>query len=195
MAQLHTLLLGLKHCGKSTLGRLCAAHLAVEFVDLDSIAARLLQTRGEALPSEPAATAIRRYYLCYGRDAFRALEYAAAGGVMRQVHRNAESKQATICALGGGTPENEAAYAVLRPGSYAIYLRERPEILFERIMTGGAPPFFEGEDPWQAFQTLARRRDELYMRSADKVLELGGRGIEDLTEELIQHVKELKDAR
>ena len=170
-------------------------------MDLDEVAAELLKARGESLPAEETPKAIRRYYEQNGRDAFRALERSAALVVARSAagttgdrdtaEHNSDHGLAPnlICALGGGTPENEAAYRLLRPGSRAIYLRERPELLFKRIVAGGVPPFFEGEDPWQAFSTLAARRDALYQDLADVVFELEGRSIGDLLPELIQRIE------
>jgi shikimate kinase len=195
------LLLGLKHSGKSSLGRRAAQELRTRFLDLDEVAAELLRARGESLPQEQVAAAIRRYYLRFGRDAFRALERSAAVCAVRRA-KPADGDTAvppvgltSICALGGGTPENEAAYKVLQPGSHSIYLRERPELLFERIIAGGVPPFLEGEDPWQAFSMLATRRDSLYRSLADDVFELEGRGIEELLPILMQHIQEYKDGR
>jgi len=179
------LLLGLKHSGKSSLGQAAAEKLGTRFFDLDEVAAELLKARGQSLPEEETPKAIRRYYEQTGRDAFRALERAAAVVVAR----SAVAERSVICALGGGTPENDAAYRLLQPGSRAIYLRERPEILFERIVAGGVPPFLEGEDPWQAFSTLAKRRDALYQNLADMVFELEGRSIEDLLPNLIQRIE------
>ncbi|TVR90658.1 MAG: hypothetical protein EA428_07940 [Spirochaetaceae bacterium] len=195
------LLLGLKHCGKSSLGRGAAHALGSRFFDLDEVAVELLQARGECLPQEESAKVIRRYYEQNGRDAFRTLERSAALTVVRRVNSTVGTaadpakKSSNICALGGGTPENEAAYTLLRPLSWAIYLRERPEILFERIVAGGVPPFFEGQDPWEAFSALATRRDALYQSLSDEVFELEGQSIAVLLPKLIQRIEEYQDGR
>lgn len=207
------LLLGLKHSGKSSLGRGVAEALGCPFFDLDEVAAELLKARGELLPEECTPKAVRRYYQQHGRDAFRALERSAALIVSRSVkaagsgHAAPEDvaaavdpaapgqRMTAICALGGGTPDNEAAYGLLRPGSMAIYLRERPEILFERIVAGGVPPFLDAENPWESFSTLAARRDGLYLSVADVVFELEGQGIDELLPKLIQHIEVYQDGR
>ncbi len=195
------LLLGLKHSGKSSIGRGAARALGRQFFDLDEVAVELLLARGECLPGEETSKVIRRYYEHNGRDAFRALERSAALSVVQRVESLAATAAGpapvfcAVCALGGGTPENEAAYKLLRPVSWAIYLRERPEVLFERIIAGGVPPFFEGEDPWRAFSTLAERRDSLYNSLADEVFETEGRSIAELLPILIQRIEEYQDGR
>lgn len=189
------LLLGLKHSGKSSLGRGVAEALGCQFFDLDEVAAKLLKTRGELLPEESTPKAVRRYYEQRGRDAFRALERSAALVVSRSEDAAPGQGITAICALGGGTPDNEAAYRLLRPGSIAIYLREQPEILFGRIIAGGAPPFLDAENPWESFSTLAARRDALYLSVTDVVFELEGQSIDELLPKLIQHIEVYQDGR
>jgi shikimate kinase len=99
-------------CGKSTIGRLLAAQLHWNFIDLDEqIVAR------EQMP-------IEQIFAARGEPYFRNLELA----LLEQMLPHEE----VVVALGGGTAAQEAAWEILQTG-LSIYLRCHPDELFRRL--------------------------------------------------------------
>jgi len=169
--------MGMKHCGKSTLGALLARMYACEFYDLDVVM--------EALNGEPGER-VRDIYARSGKDAFQRLEADAAQRI------KGKGEQRFVLALGGGTIENAQAMEHIRPMGKLIYLRERPEVLFERIEKGGMPPFLGTTDPFADFLKLYEKRSVLYEEEAGLVVDLHGKGIEEAFASLVASISEQK---
>jgi shikimate kinase len=105
-------LIGFMGCGKSTIGRLLAAQLNWKFADLDE------------LIMAHAQMPIEQIFAIHGEPYFRNIELLLLEEMVR--HDN------VVIALGGGTPAQEAAWAILRQG-VVIYLRCQAEELFRRL--------------------------------------------------------------
>ena len=108
-------LIGFMGAGKTTVGRLLAAALGWNFLDLD----QHLETRANA--TIPQLFAL-------GEPHFRRLESSALA--------NALSLNHTVLALGGGTPEQLTNRLLLEqtPGTLVIYLDAPFPTLFDRCM-------------------------------------------------------------
>ncbi len=151
---------GMKHCGKSTHGKLLAARLGVPFFDTDT----LLEERFAALYGRRAGC--REIFREAGEAAFRELEAAVIAELA------AESGRPQVVALGGGAPANER----IVPETWAklgcfIYLETAPEVAFERVKQGGLPPFLvAAADPYRAFLDLYRDRAAFYRRYAALII-------------------------
>lgn len=135
-------LCGIKHCGKSTLGKMLAAALGLDFYDTDD------------LILEQCGMDARAIYKSQGKDAFMAAELKAceylrdtlqaegskaqeaaafgqpknrgASDTSSQAKEAAAAKSAVI-ATGGGICQNEPAIAILKKLGTIVYL-EVPEI-------------------------------------------------------------------
>jgi len=167
-------LAGLKHCGKTTLGKMLAARTARPFYDLDDL---LLH---EAQDKEYSS--VRELYRSAGREKFQDYEAAAA-----KKARGA----GIILSLGGGTIENYAALQELKPKGSFIYFTVDEEVLFNRIQRGGLPPFLIGDlPPQELFHALYRRRHELYVLHSDLVIELPDQAVEKNFELLYSQLKD-----
>ena len=172
-----TVLMGMKHCGKTTVGRLLAEKQGKEFIDLDEyVEALFLREKGRPL-------SVREIYCGEGKAAFGALE---AESLSRIAGEYAADKR-LILALGGGTIENPLALAALARGSLFVYLDEDEDVLFRRIAAGGIPAFLDGADPRAAFHLLYEKRTALYRKKADIHLDTRGKTPEEIREELYAH--------
>jgi shikimate kinase len=187
------ILCGMKHCGKSTLGRMLANRLLVPFWDLDDIIEEMHEQE------TGAHVRCRDIYNRYGRPEFRTREAAAAGRVAEFMgctsgepgccDSGKRKKTYSSCpptagirgvlAVGGGTPANRDAMTALEGAGYWIYLEESPEILYNRILAGGLPPFLEGDDPKARFDEIYSRRSKLYRSIAQRIVSIDGRGIDE----------------
>lgn len=160
---------GIKHCGKSTLGRLAAQATGWPFSDLDDL-----------IDPGPFSS-LREMYRHDDGALFRQEEARA----LEQLMESTSPDDTLLTALGGGTLDNPRAAHILANHSHPrriIYLQEAADILFERIMARGTPPFLEAPTPAALrarFDKLYRHRDNLYQEQADIILPLRGRPVEE----------------
>jgi shikimate kinase len=152
-------LLGLKHSGKSTVGRLWAARHGWEFLDLDTL---LEAESGDGRTS-------RQIYREEGKAGFQRLEAAAAGVAADRLTRGR-----AVLAWGGGTVTNPTAVEALAGLGTLVVLSDRVEVLYERILRGGRPAFLSAESPWEDFQRIYRERTVLLTALTPHLLTLGG---------------------
>ena len=136
-------LVGIKHSGKSALGRLASSVIPnATFYDSDDYVIPLLA---------PPYTSIRQFYGSEGQAAFMALELEAVKSILQQ----AEGELAII-ALGGGACDNTPLITLMQRVGKIIYLQVDSETLFKRIVKGGSP-FLDSDDPASSFDTLYRK--------------------------------------
>lgn len=153
---------GIKHAGKSAVGRRLSQILGVRFVDLDVEIARTLGC--------PNARAV---YRSLGANGFAQEEARAT----ERVAANLQS-DAAVVALGGGFIDNPQAIAALPAGVSRVALIVSLEVAWERVMTGGVPAFLaHHEDPHHAFVELMERRSRAYETWASTVVHIGDRSI------------------
>ena len=181
MAQLAFILMGLKHSGKTSLGRRLANELELEFIDLDD-AIESLYTGG--------GLSCREIYLRHGRDYFLDLEASAAGRVKQKILQGS-----VVLSLGGGAAENPAAMAQIQTAGFRIYLHDEEEHLFTRIIRGGSPAFLPSHNQEEAFHEIYTRRNKLYMAYADAVVAIDGGSLDQAYSLLLATTLELMDAR
>lgn len=159
-------LLGMKHVGKTTLGQQFATRHHLAWIDMDEL---IVDRARESYNIE--ARNAREVYIKLGKDGFQEIETAAARYLRLYSSRN------QIIATGGGIADNPAALAELAAIGTSVYLQESPDILFQRIMAGGLPPFLDARDPRGSFDELFDRRDAIYRKTARIVLNLQGASI------------------
>ena len=161
-ATLHRLVLtGFMGAGKTTVGRLLAARLNWEFLDLD---AYIESRTGLAVPA---------IFATHGEPHFRTLESQALASALAQ--------RKVVIALGGGAPESLTNRLLLEqtPATATIFLDAPFPTLFDRCMmqslNSGAP-----EHPGQSRPVLAdpvatearfRTRHPIYLRLASHIID------------------------
>ncbi len=154
------ILIGMKGCGKSTVGKLLAEKLNIQFIELDDELEKIhFQTKKENLTC-------REIYQKYGQKYFRKLETSALIKLAKESENNNY-----ILACGGGTPLNLANQKILIKLGKIIYLKPAIEVLLERIVTNGIPAFFsDNQDPQKSLTELLKVRDPIYSKLADVTL-------------------------
>ena len=139
-------LTGFMGAGKSTIGRLLAAHLGWTFLDLDT---HLEQRTGST---------IAEIFAREGEKRFRRLESTALTSALAHRH--------TVIALGGGTPESLTNRLLIEqtPGTFTIFLDAPFPTLFDRcVLQDITRPVLSDVE---AAQTRFTQRHPLYIRLA-----------------------------
>ena len=147
---------GIKHCGKSRLGKALSDALALPFFDTDSLL--------EADAGKP----VRALYKEVGETRFRELE----AETIRKFTASAPSP--AVVALGGGvisnpclTPDDLHALGAI------VWLDVPVPTAFERMAREGLPPFLADKpDPLAEFERICAVRRPLFREAADAALEL-----------------------
>jgi len=166
---------GAKHSGKSTAAGTLSSMLGIPFIDTDDRIIALHESRtGKKLP-------VREIYTVLGDDAFRALERDA-------VAESVKSDFAVI-ATGGGvilSGENRALLA----GSIIAYLRVPEELLWERIVANGIPPFYAGEHGRETHRARVALIDEVMTPRADIIISVDRKNQNNIAETLFDRCAE-----
>jgi shikimate kinase len=144
-------LTGFMGAGKSTVGRLLAAQIGWDFLDLDA-----------HLEARTSAT-ITELFALHGEPRFRRLESSALASALRLPN--------TVLALGGGTPESLTNRLLLEqtPGTFTIFLDAPFPTLYDRcVLQDISRPVLA--DPDAALARFTARRP-LYTRLAGLTIE------------------------
>jgi len=152
---------GIKHSGKTTLGQMLASRLNSAWYDLD----QLILHR----PENSHWPTIRDLYREKGKEYFQQQETEAARNYLKRFN---PGTQYAVLSLGGGTIENESAMKEIRDKGLVLYFAVEEEILLERILKGGIPPFLSQEDPAGDFHKLYVERDTLNRKLAHGIINL-----------------------
>lgn len=158
------ILIGLRGSGKTTVGRLVADLLGLEFTDLDAITPGLM-----------GVASVREAWDKFGQAAFREAEARALTAALAIDSR--------VLSLGGGTPTAPGAADTLRTAAKKdaiIYLRAGIPRLAARLAAADMhhrPAITDG-DPISEIERVRGERDPLYQSLATLVVD-----VDDLTPE------------
>jgi shikimate kinase len=155
-------IVGYMGSGKSTLGRLLARALRLEFVDLDRA---IVKKAGKGIPEIFAER---------GERHFRDLEHEALRDALR-------GKSPTVVACGGGVvvrPDNRS----LLQDVTTVFLREETDVLYERTRNTARP--LRATNRGEFVRRYAERLP-FYREVADLEVEVCGRQPSEVTEEVL----------
>lgn len=169
---MNIVLVGIKHAGKSALGKALAEMRDTLFVDSDElIEANYLLRTGESL-------SCREIFAKLGRQEFRKLEAAA----IEQLNESTEEDdQERVIALGGGVADNpDVNEEQLKELGLVVYISIPRDIAWERIVANGIPAYLAGEeDPRAIFNELSEERENFYEKHADVIIQLEDGDLEE----------------
>lgn len=158
--------MGIKHCGKSTIGRSWAQWINWDFFDLDDMI--------EQEFDQNSKLTVRQIFDQRGEDEFRALEAISSAKLALSMIRQGKM----VVSLGGSTIENPVAMGALAKYGFLVYLEEKPETLIQRVEAKGYPPYVDQENPREHFLELIEKRGQLYKQKADLTLPVMGKSVQ-----------------
>lgn len=140
-------LIGLMGCGKTTVGKLLAQRLGLQFVDTD----RLIEAReGMTIPE---------IFETQGEGYFRSME----AGVAQALSLRSD----LVIACGGGFPLSDAAMGALKQSGVVIWLNRDAGEIYDTGDMSGRPLAQAGRE---AFLDRAAQRSPVYEKWADATI-------------------------
>jgi shikimate kinase len=91
-----------------------------------------------------------------------------------------------VLATGGGAVLAQENRRLLGERGVVIYLRARPEDLYERVRQDRNRPLLATADPLARLHELYAERDPLYREVADVTVETGAQGVQSLARQLLR---------
>jgi shikimate kinase len=153
-------LIGMMGAGKSTVGRVIARRLKLRFVDSDH---EIEKRCGVKIPL---------IFEIEGQAGFRARE--------TQTIAELTALEGVVLATGGGVVLSAANRQRLAAGGTVVYLRAKPEDLYERVR----------HNRMATLRELYAQRDPLYGEIADVVVETGAQSVQALARVLLEKLEE-----
>jgi shikimate kinase len=161
--------------GKTVVGAALARRIGWRHLDLD------------ALVERSAGRRIAEIFESEGEPAFRHLEADAT--------RSVASARRVVVSTGGGWVMNAESVALLRPSALFVWLRASAETVLGRFAGKDLArrPLLAAGDPESTLRRLAREREPMY-RTADIVVDVDGRAVHDIVEEILTEVRPVAGA-
>lgn len=97
-----------------------------------------------------------------------------------------------IYSVGGGTPVNPENRKLLRRLGTVIWLRVRPETVYERLKGDTTRPLLQCEDPLGRIRELLESRREAYASCADIVVDVDGLEMEEILQRIEEEMSKMK---
>ncbi len=167
------ILIGFMGSGKTSLGLKLSYKLRMAVEDTD----KLIERREKMSVSDIFAER--------GEEYFRERETAL-------LQELTEQKSQRIYSVGGGTPVREKNRELLKKLGTVVYLRIRPQTVYERLKNDTTRPLLQCEDPLSRISQLMESRKEAYEACADLVIDVDDLGMEEILEKIIKETDRMK---
>ena len=184
------ILMGIKHCGKSTQGRIISKKLSVPFFDTDDVV------------FEMTGKTPRQIYTELGNEGFQEAEEKACSFLLEIINSSAE-KYAVI-ATGGGICGNKKALDVLKKIGTFVFLKTPERIASFRVLREisvaqdgtllNVPAFIAKKNPRSVadakkiFHDFFIERECIYEQLADVVIDMSSSSKEANAAKIIESV-------
>ena len=149
-------LVGIKHSGKSTIGKLLAKELSCNFIDTDY---QIEKSEGKS---------VREIFKTQGKDFFMKLEAKACLDIINST--NLKNRN-LIISTGGGFCDNKEAVCILKEHTTLVFLDVSFDTILKRIeenskQRGSFPPYLDSNNPKESFKPIYEQRRNFYKKIA-----------------------------
>ncbi|WP_440557268.1 shikimate kinase [Treponema succinifaciens] len=184
------ILMGIKHCGKSTQGRIISKKLSVPFFDTDDV---IFEMTGKTP---------RQIYTELGNEGFQEAEEKACLFLLEKINFSAEKN--AVIATGGGICGNKKALDVLKKIGTFVFLRTPERIASFRVLREisvaqdgtllNVPAFIAKKNPRSVadakkiFHNFFIERECIYEQLADVVIDMSSSSKEANAAKIIESV-------
>ena len=184
------ILMGIKHCGKSTQGRIISKKLSVPFFDTDDVIF-------EMIGKTP-----RQIYTELGNEGFQEAEEKACLFLLEKINSSAEKN--AVIATGGGICGNKKALDVLKKIGTFVFLKTPERIASFRVLREisvaqdgtllNVPAFIAKKNPRsiadakKIFHDFFIERECIYEQLADVVIDMSSSSKEANAAKIIESV-------
>lgn len=184
------ILMGIKHCGKSTQGRIISKKLSVPFFDTDDV---IFEMTGKTP---------RQIYTELGNEGFQEAEEKACSFLLEKINSFAEKN--AVIATGGGICGNKKALDVLKKIGTFVFLRTPERIASFRVLREisvaqdgtllNVPAFIAKKNPRSVadakkiFHDFFIERECIYEQLADVVIDMSSSSKEANAAKIIESV-------
>ena len=94
-----------------------------------------------------------------------------------------------IVSLGGGTPVREENRAIIKSLGKVVYLKASPDTIYSRVKHDTKRPLLQCENPKARIEAMLTERNPIYESVADIVIEVDGKHIKQVVQEVAEAVK------
>lgn len=173
MKQKNLILIGFMGSGKTSVGIKLSYRMQLPVEDTDK------------LIEAAEGCSISRIFAEKGEAYFRQRETALLKDLT-------ERKYKRIYSVGGGTPIREENRELLKGLGTVVYLRIRPETVYNRLKNDTTRPLLQCENPSERIRELLESRSEAYTSCADIVVDVDDINVEDVIEKIEKELKKMK---
>lgn len=184
------ILMGIKHCGKSTQGRIISKKLSVPFFDTDDV---IFEMTGKTP---------RQIYTELGNEGFQEAEEKTCSFLLEKINSSAEKN--AVIATGGGICGNKKALDVLKKIGTFVFLKTPERIASFRVLREisvaqdgtllNVPAFIAKKNPRSVadakkiFHDFFIERECIYEQLADVVIDMSSSSKEANAAKIIESV-------
>lgn len=163
-------LIGYMGSGKTTVGLKLSYRLQVPVEDTD----KLIERRENCAISELFANKGEEYFRQKETELIREL---------------GERNYQRIYSVGGGTPVREENRKLLKELGTVVWLRVRPETVYERLKSDTTRPLLQCENPKERIREMIEGRREAYESCADIIVDVDECNVDEILEKILKETE------
>ena len=173
MKQKNLILIGFMGSGKTSVGLKLSYRLHTPVEDTDKI----IEAR--------EGCSISSIFAGQGESAFRMMETALLKELCERTYKR-------IYSVGGGTPIREENRELLKNLGTVIYLRVRPETVYNRLKHDTTRPLLQCENPLERIRELLESRKDAYESCADIIVDVDDYNTDQVLELIEKEIHKMK---
>ena len=164
------ILIGYMGCGKTSLGKKLSYKERIALLDTDKMS------------EQKQGMTVSEIFDEKGEGAFRVMETECLKEIMGYSEKY-------VISVGGGLPVKEENRELLKELGSVVYLRAKPDTIFERLKNDTSRPLLRGDDPKGKIESMIKQRGPVYELAADCIVDVDEKGYEVIIGEILEALK------